>query len=105
MSACALHLIHVQTWLSREAAELELAPRALEATARARLALDTAGVPWRLHVALGDPAERIIERALQLHVAGIVIGNRGLNVIESLLVGSVTSKVIHLSPVPVLVVP
>ena len=105
MNACALHLVHVQPWLSKEAAEAELAHRGLGATARARDMLDAAGQPWRLHVALGEPAERIIARAAQLRASGIVIGSRGLNVAESLLFGSVAYKVMHLSTVPVLVVP
>ena len=105
MNACALHLVHVQAWLSKEAAEAEFAHRALDATARARATLDAAGLPWRLHVAMGDPAERILEQATQLRASGIVIGSRGLNVVESLLFGSVAYKVMHLSPVPVLVVP
>ncbi|MBS3916066.1 MAG: universal stress protein [Sulfuritalea sp.] len=101
----ALHLVHVQPWLSKEAAEAELAHRALGATARARGLLDAAGQPWRLHVALGDPAERIIHRAVSISASGIVIGSRGLNVVESLLFGSVAYKVMHLSPLPVMVVP
>ena len=105
MNGCALHLIHVHPWLSKEAAEAELAHHALDTTARARDMLDAAGLPWRLHVALGDPAGRIIARAVQLRANGIVIGSRGLNVVESLLFGSVAYKVMHLSPVPVMVVP
>ena len=105
MNACALHLIHVQPWLSKEAAEAELAQRALNASARARATLDAAGQPWRLHIALGEPAERIIEKAVHLRATGIVIGSRGLNVVESLLFGSVAYKVMHLSPLPVMVVP
>jgi nucleotide-binding universal stress UspA family protein len=101
----ALHLVHVQPWLSKEAAEAELAHRALGATARARSLLDDKGLPWRLHVALGEPAERIIHRAVRISASGIVIGSRGLNVVESLLFGSVAYKVMHLSPLPVMVVP
>jgi nucleotide-binding universal stress UspA family protein len=105
MKAVALHLVHVQPWLSKEAAEAELTHRALGATARARALLDAAGLPWRLHVALGEPAERIIHRAVRISASGIVIGSRGLNVVESLLFGSVAYKVMHLSPLPVMVVP
>ena len=43
MHACALHLLHVQPWLSKEAAEVELAHRALGATAQARATLDATG--------------------------------------------------------------
>jgi nucleotide-binding universal stress UspA family protein len=105
MNAMALHLIHVQPWLSREAAENELAHRALGVTARARDLLDAKGLPWCLHVALGDPAECIIHRAIRISASGIIIGSRGLNVVESLLFGSVAYKVMHLSPLPVMVVP
>ena len=105
MNACALHLVHIQPWLAKEAAEAELAHRALGATARARDLLDAKGLSWRLHVALGEPAERIIHRAVRISASGIVIGSRGLSVIESLLFGSVAYKVMHLSPLPVMVVP
>lgn len=105
MKACALHLIHVQHWLSKEAAEAELAHRALAATARARATLDAAGLPWRLQATMGDPAESILAQAARLNVSGIVIGSRGLNAVESLLFGSVAYKIMHLSPVPVVVVP
>lgn len=105
MNACALHLVHAQPWLSKEAAEAELAHRALDATAQARSLLDAKGLPWRLHVVMGDPAERILAQTSRLHAAAIVVGSRGLNAVESLLCGSVTNKVLHLSPVPVMVVP
>lgn len=105
MNACALHLVHVQPWLSKEAAEAELAHRALGATARARALLDAKGLPWRLHVAMGDPAGRILEHAVRLHAAAIVVGHRGLGEVESLLLGSVTDKILRLAPVQVTVVP
>ena len=102
---CVLHLIHVEQWLSKEAAEAELALRALQATARARAKLDSAGQPWRLHVAMGEPAESILALAGHLGCSRIVIGNRGLSLAESLLCGSVTHKVMQQSELPVLVVP
>lgn len=101
----ALHLVHVQHWLAKEAAEVELAQRALEATAAARALLDAERLPWRLHVAMGEAAEQILAVARQIDAAGIVIGSRGLNTMESLLFGSVAYKILHLSPVPVTVVP
>lgn len=105
MKACALHIVHVQPWLAKEAAETELAHRALAATVQARATLDAAGLPWRLHVALGDPSACIIECAVRLHATTLFIGSRGLNTVESMLFGSVTQKVMHQSPVPVMVVP
>ncbi|MDP2811687.1 MAG: universal stress protein [Rhodocyclaceae bacterium] len=104
MKDCTLHLVNVQHWLSKEAAESELKNRGWTATEQARSLLDTAGKPWRLHVAMGDAAERIVALATRLGCRGIVIGSRGLGAAENLLVGSVAYKVIHLSPVSVLVV-
>jgi FtsH-binding integral membrane protein len=63
MTACALHLVSVQPWLSLEAAEAELARRAWQTTARARTLLDARGQPWRLHVAMGETAEQILALA------------------------------------------
>jgi len=104
MHQCALHLIHVQAWLGKEAAESEFVRRGWEATARARAMLDATGQPWELHLRMGEPAEAIIALAGQLGCSGIVIGSRGLGAIESLLFGSVAYKVIHLSRLPVMMV-
>lgn len=105
MKSCTLHLVHVQHWLSKEAAETELAARGREASQEARRLLDAAGQPWSLHIAMGPSAETIVDIARELGCRGIVIGCRGLGSASSLLLGSVTSKVIQHSPVPVLVVP
>lgn len=102
---CTLHLAYVHPWLAKEAAETELALLGLEATARARATLDAMGLPWRLHVAMGDPAERILELARQVHAGMLVVGSRGLGNLEGLLLGSVSYKLLHLSRIPVLVVP
>jgi nucleotide-binding universal stress UspA family protein len=105
MGTCALHLVHVQAWLSKEAAETELAHRAWLATGRARALLDVEGYPWRLHVVMGDVAEGILHLAVQLRCSSIVVGSRGLGLAEGLLFGSVTSKLLHLGGPPLVVVP
>lgn len=108
MRTCALHLVNVQAWLSLEAAEMELAHHAWIATERARALLDAEGRPWRLHVAMGEPAERIHELALRLNCGGIVVGRRGssaMGVAENLLFGSVTTTLQRLGGPPLLVVP
>lgn len=105
MHACALHIVHVEPWLAMEAAEVELAHRAWLATEGARTLLDAGGHAWRLHVAMGETVEQILATATQLSCCSIVIGARGLGVTQSLLLGSVTEKVIHAHKLPVLVVP
>lgn len=101
---CVLHLVNVQQWLSHEAAETKLAQRGWEASAEARALLNAAGQPWRLHVAMGDSAECIVDTVKEIGCSGIIIGSRGLSSVESLLIGSVAYKVIQQSPVSVLVV-
>lgn len=104
MRECSLHLVNVQPWMSKEAAETELAQRGWTATAGARALLDAANAPWQLHVVMGECAEQLVALARRLGCRGIVVGSRGLGATESLLLGSVAQKVIHSSPAAVLVV-
>lgn len=53
---------------------------------------------------IGDIVPTILDEAKKAKADMIVIGSHGKGALKSLLVGSVTQKVIALSPVPVLVV-
>jgi nucleotide-binding universal stress UspA family protein len=97
-------LINVQHWLSREAADSELLKRGWVASAAARAELDAAGVPWRLHVSMGEAADHIIQLANRLGSTGIAIGSHGQNTSKAVLLGSVTHNVLHHAKVSVLVV-
>ncbi|MEF7612783.1 universal stress protein [Aquincola sp. MAHUQ-54] len=97
-------LVHVQPWLVKEAAEAGMLPRAWHASAAARALVERADIGWRLHVRMGDAAERIVALSRELGSRGIAIGSHGLTAAESLLLGSVAYKVVHLGQVPVLVV-
>ena len=97
-------LVHVHPWLVKEAAEVELARRGWHASAAARAHMDKAGIAWRLHVRMGDAAEAIVALAQELGSQGIAIGSHGLTATESLFLGSVAHKVVHLGKVPVLIV-
>lgn len=50
----------------------------------------------------GDPAQRILQRAEAEGADLIVMGSRGFSDLKSLVVGSVSHKVSHLSPCPVM---
>lgn len=97
-------LVHVQSWLSKEAAQAELARGAWAATAQARRLLDAAAIPWRLHAVMGEAAAEIVGLAGALGSLGVAIGSRGLSATESVLLGSVAYKVVHLATMPVLIV-
>lgn len=97
-------LVHVHPWLVKEAAEEELPRRGWHAAAAARALMDEAHIAWRLHVRMGDAAEQIVALAQELGSCGIAIGSHGLSATESLFLGSVAYKVVHLGKVPVLIV-
>ena len=54
---------------------------------------------------VGGAAHAIAEAAAAHHSDAIVIGTRGLTPIGGLLVGSVTQRLLHISPCPVIAVP
>jgi nucleotide-binding universal stress UspA family protein len=76
----------------------------LAALRAARRKLDAAKVKYAYHIGVGDEAEVICQYAKDKRVDQIFMGTRGLGKISSLVLGSVATKVIHLSPVPVLLV-
>ncbi|MGC9117318.1 MAG: universal stress protein, partial [Conexivisphaera sp.] len=55
-------------------------------------------------IAVGDPAEVIIEQASTGRFDMVMMGHRGFGYVKEFFIGSVTLKVISKSPVPVLVV-
>jgi len=66
--------------------------------------LAEAGISHDAHVEIGQPAQTISDFATRYHCGMIVIGTRGHGAIDSIVVGSVANKVVHLSKVPVLLV-
>ncbi|MEX0959306.1 MAG: universal stress protein [Burkholderiales bacterium] len=76
----------------------------MEALKPAKAMLERAGVKHALHVETGEPGEVIPAFARSHHCEMIVMGTRGMGKIQGLMLGSVASKVLHLSEVPVLVV-
>lgn len=59
----------------------------------------------QLHVAIGDPASRIVELARQLGTNLVVMPTHGRTGAERLLLGSVAEHVVRFAPCPVLVIP
>lgn len=70
----------------------------------ARAVLDKSAVPHTYHIAVGAPAETIVNYAREHACTQIVLGCRGLGSLAGLLLGSVAAKVLHLTPVPITLV-
>ena len=84
--------------LSQELARLR--PALQEAVGEA----ESRGIRADYDLLEGDPGERILELARSRDVDLIVIGSRGLGAVASVILGSVSKRVLHDADRPVLVV-
>ena len=66
--------------------------------------LDSARIKYHHHIGVGAEADVISQYAKEKGCDQIIMGTRGLGSVSNLVLGSVATKVIHLSPVPVLLV-
>ena len=107
-----VHLLNVQRALPARAAshighdkvQEYHREQGLQALAEARKMLDAARVKYQYHIGVGDEAEVIARYAKEKGCDQILMGTRGAGSVSNLVLGSVANKVIHLSPVPVLLV-
>ncbi|RJG02100.1 universal stress protein [Noviherbaspirillum sedimenti] len=107
-----LHLVNVQFPLHGgvstfiDAAQIRQIHQedAVKALAGARSVLDEAGIPYQTHVFVGEPAEVLARFANEQGVDEIVMGRRGQNQISTMLLGSVSLKLLNLAKAPVLLV-
>lgn len=72
--------------------------------AGAKKLLDGAGVKYAARILVGPIAETLVAHAKSARCDLILIGNRGMTAAANMLLGSVATKVLHLSTVPVLLV-
>ena len=87
-----------------EIAEDKRALAAGSAVAKARTVLEARKIPVTVHEAIGNAAEETARAAEELGCDGIVLGHRGLGMLKSLVMGSVSEHVLRLAKVPVTLV-
>lgn len=75
-----------------------------ERLAWAKRKLDAAGVPYKDHILVGDPADALLRHAKSSRCDMVWVGSRGASDLGKALLGSVASKVLHGATIPVLVV-
>ena len=74
------------------------------ALADARSKLEAAGIAYAPHIVVGDVAQTIADFARGQACTLIIMGSRGLGSVRGILLGSITTKVVHLTELPVMVV-
>ena len=95
---------NVKLFIDQEAINDYYREQGMAALQSARMALDAAGLPYQYHISIGTPAEAISQYAQEESVDQIVMGRHGQGVLQTLLLGSVVNKVLHLANCPVLLV-
>ena len=90
---------------AREQDPTGLAFRAAAEAAVARVAevFSDTSASVQTFVRAGAPADEIVRAANELEVELIVIGGRGKGAVEAILLGSVSYRVLHHAPCPVLI--
>jgi len=105
-----IHLLNVQSpmrakWLTPPpVAEMMVRARrnaGEEVLRPVRALLAAQGIDCTAQVLLGDPAETIARYAAERGCTSIVMGTRGMNAIGTLVLGSVATKVVNLTDIPV----
>ncbi len=84
-----------------EAMQVSAGGDALQA---ARMLLEEAAVPFTAQVLIGDVAESIARYAHEIGADKIIMGTRGMTPLANLMLGSIATKVIHLTEIPVTLV-
>lgn len=89
---------------SAKAEPINLRQVAESVLAREARALEDQGIEVTTHAREGDPADVIIDVAQEQGADLIIVGARGLSGLQRFLLGSVSSKLSHHSPISVMVV-
>lgn len=108
-----LHLLNVQlpiasglvkSFISKNQLDSYYRDEGLAALAQARAELDEAGVSYKHHIGVGVLAKTILDYAQDKGSDLIIMGSRGRGAVRGALLGSVASRVLHESVIPVLLV-
>jgi nucleotide-binding universal stress UspA family protein len=113
ISDLEIHLLNVQIpvvsgvvkmFVSKDQLDGYYREEGAKALEGARHKLDQARIAYSHHIMVGHLAETIVEYAKQKACSQIVMGTRGMSAVSNLVLGSVASRVIHISEVPVTLV-
>ena len=113
-NAPEVHLLNVQhelpyggrvgSVLGKETIDKYHQEQGKESLAQACNLLNAAHVTYHTHIGVGDDAHVIAAYAKDKQCDQIYMGTHGMGRVAGIVLGSVATKVVHLSPVPVLLV-
>jgi nucleotide-binding universal stress UspA family protein len=110
---CAIHLLNVQlpivsgtvlTFIDQKTIQEYYEDEAKAALSDAKALLDRSGIVYQAALRVGHTADTIKTYATEQQCDHIVMGSRGLGAAGSLLLGSVTLKVLHTIHIPVVLI-
>jgi len=90
--------------ISNEMLERYYADECEAMLAPSKKALDAAGVKYTAHTLVGAIAESIVEQAKRSGSNMIYMGTRGMTALSNMVLGSVTTRVLHLAHIPVVLI-
>jgi nucleotide-binding universal stress UspA family protein len=91
--------------ITRDMVDRYYAEEGEKALAPSRKLLESAGIRHNAHILVGEPAAEIVRHAKSSGCRLICMGTRGMGPISNLMLGSISTKVLHLTQVPVVLIP
>lgn len=95
---------HMGVVVTQEMLDRHYGEESAAALAPIRKVLDEAGVKYSPLRAVGPIAETIVDHAKRHGADMIFMGTRGMTAVSNVVMGSITTKVLHLAAVPVVLV-
>ena len=95
---------HARMYLKKDLIDEYYAEEAQKALAPAKEKLDKAGISYTVSHQVGNVSETIAKYVKATGCELVIMGTRGLGSVQSMVLGSVATKVLHLVDVPVTLV-
>ena len=96
--------VNVKLFVSKESLETYYRDEGNKALEPALARLEASGLAATPHIGVGDAGKIVCDYANEKSATEIIMGTHGRGVLAGALIGSVAQKVVHLSPVPVVLV-
>ncbi len=96
--------VNVKLFVSQESLETYYREEGSKALEESLARLRAANIDVEPHITVGDAARLIVDFALEKSAEEIIMGSHGRGALSSAVMGSVAQKVVHLAPVPVVLI-